>query len=262
MRPGRSCRSAKCTAIWWNTGCSSFSRLAMAALSLAASSPDAPLSCASSSWSLASTRCAVATTSLARYLTDTQPGASSTPPRASVSAYISIWSGLMVGSTTTHAPPRSSANGGRYTNTGCLYATSASTMLAPNLRTWSNMSRWPPENPRQLAKMMSGSSSRLKSLMACAVLNAESGNHTWPAWFHTRSWLSGAAGSAGLRASTVRISEMTTPMGTLPSRARPVITVLAQPARHSTHELRSKNPDTQRSGSASSILPSSSSRGS
>ena len=43
----------------------------------------------------------------------------------------------------------------------------------------------PPEKPRQLAKMMSGSSSRPKSLMACAVLYAESGNHTWPACWIT-----------------------------------------------------------------------------
>jgi hypothetical protein len=48
------------------------------------------------------------------------PLGSNTPPRAVGSAYISMTSALMVGSTTTQAPPRSSQPGGMYTNTGCL----------------------------------------------------------------------------------------------------------------------------------------------
>ena len=57
----------------------------------------------------------------------------------------------------------------------------------------------PPLNPRQLAKMMRGSSSLLKSLIACAVLYAELGNHTWPACcviFVSVSKLAGSAGSS------------------------------------------------------------------
>ncbi len=129
--------------------------------------------------------------------------------RLSLSAYISMWRGLMVGSMTTHDPPLSSACGGMYTSTGCLYSLSPSTIYAPNFSTWSYMSEdrralsvsrdhhsslkrillhflyhWPfipPEKPLQLANTMSGSPSLLKSLMACAVLKAESGNHTCPA---------------------------------------------------------------------------------
>ena len=52
----------------------------------------------------------------------------------------------------------------------------------------------PPENPLQLAKIISGSLSLLKSLIACAVLYEESGNHTWPAcWitYNTHSEING-----------------------------------------------------------------------
>ena len=43
------------------------------------------------------------------------------------------------------------------------------------------MSRVPPLKPRQLAKIITGSCSPLlKSLKACAVLKALSGNHTLP----------------------------------------------------------------------------------
>lgn len=42
---------------------------------------------------------------------------------------------LTVLSTTTQAPPLSSACGGMYTNTGCLYTTRASTIRAPYLST-------------------------------------------------------------------------------------------------------------------------------
>eukprot|EP00961_Rhodomonas_salina_P284846 3849283-Rhodomonas_salina.2 len=47
-----------------------------------------------------------------RYLISTMPEGSRIPPRAVESTYISITSALMVGSITTHAPPRSSPSGG------------------------------------------------------------------------------------------------------------------------------------------------------
>lgn len=56
------------------------------------------------------------------------------------SAYISMCRGLMVGSITTQDPPLSSAWGGMYTSTGCLYSLRPSTMQAPNFSTWSYMS--------------------------------------------------------------------------------------------------------------------------
>jgi len=50
----------------------------------------------------------------------------------------------------------------------------------------------PPEKPRQLANIISGSCSRLNIFMASAVLYDESGNQTWPAcWVtcqHTKSF--------------------------------------------------------------------------
>ena len=45
-----------------------------------------------------------------------------------------------------------------------------------------------PENPRQFAKISKGNSSRLKSKMARAVLCAESGNQTWPAYKNRILW--------------------------------------------------------------------------
>eukprot|EP00160_Parvularia_atlantis_P017284 Unigene5881_Nuclearia_a/m.17975 Unigene5881_Nuclearia_a/g.17975 ORF Unigene5881_Nuclearia_a/g.17975 Unigene5881_Nuclearia_a/m.17975 type:complete len:301 (+) Unigene5881_Nuclearia_a:796-1698(+) len=132
-------------------------------------------------------------------------------------------------------------------NSGWRYSRSASTIIAPYLSTWSNMSRWPPENPRQLAKIISGSSSPwLKSLIACAVLNAESGNQTCPACCSTCCCDSALAGSAGITASIVRVSTAITPIGTPPSRARPVTTVLAHPPSVSTNESRSNRPLTHR----------------
>jgi hypothetical protein len=54
---------------------------------------------------------------------------------------------------------------------GCLYSTNASTIIEPYFKISANMSRVPPENPRQFAKIMSGKfSDRLKSRMAWAVL--------------------------------------------------------------------------------------------
>mmetsp|Transcript_3306 Transcript_3306/g.8560 ORF Transcript_3306/g.8560 Transcript_3306/m.8560 type:complete len:220 (+) Transcript_3306:837-1496(+) len=149
---------------------------------------------------------------------------------------------LIDASNTTHAPPRISAYGGMNTNTGCSYATKASTMREPYLSTSSNISRCPPENPLQLAKTMRGRSSVRKSLMACAVLYALLGNHTHPACCTTDSDAPTSAGSAGLIASAVRFSVATTPMGIPPKRARPTTTVLAHPARASVNDPRSKNP--------------------
>lgn len=93
-------------------------------------------------------------------------------------AYISMAEELIMESITTHAPPRSSQPGGRYTITGHLYVRSASTMHEPACNTPSKRSRCPPEKPRQLAKMTKGRPSRSNSCSACAVLSAESGYHT------------------------------------------------------------------------------------
>mmetsp|Transcript_15342 Transcript_15342/g.33136 ORF Transcript_15342/g.33136 Transcript_15342/m.33136 type:complete len:257 (+) Transcript_15342:678-1448(+) len=193
--------------------------------------------------SCGSMRCISATWSFLRYFTSQMPGGSRMPPRASSSAYISICSRLMVGSTTTHAPPRSSPPGGMYTNTGCLYSRSASTIMAPYLSTSLYMSRVPPEKPRQLAKMNSGSCSPLlKSLIAVAVLKALSGNHTCPACVFTTSAEVGVAGSAGATCSTERVSTAMMPQGYPPRRARPTTTVLPQPPSVSTKEPWSKSP--------------------
>ena len=149
------------------------------------------------------------------------------PPLDSGSAYISMKSLLIVGSTTTQAPPRSSAFGGMYTNTGMSYFVSSSTIFAPNLRTSSYMSLVPPLKPRQFARIMSGSfSPRPKSAIACAVLWAESGYQTWPACGLIDSLESGFAGSAGTTASTVLVSTEITPKGMPPNFARPATTVL------------------------------------
>mmetsp|Transcript_25305 Transcript_25305/g.75302 ORF Transcript_25305/g.75302 Transcript_25305/m.75302 type:complete len:212 (+) Transcript_25305:1295-1930(+) len=92
--------------------------------------------------------------------------------------------------------------------------------------------------------MMSGRfSPRLKSRMAVAVLWALSGNQTWPACGSTTSWLSGLAGSAGTRRSTLRVSTAMTPMGMPPSLARPVTTLRPQPSRHSWKVPSSKKPE-------------------
>mmetsp|Transcript_30542 Transcript_30542/g.53706 ORF Transcript_30542/g.53706 Transcript_30542/m.53706 type:complete len:268 (-) Transcript_30542:1971-2774(-) len=180
--------------------------------------------------------------SSARNLISTMPGGSRMPPRDSASAYISIRRGLMVGSITTHAPPRSSPFGGMYTKTGMSCSRSASTIMAPNLSTSSYMSRVPPLKPRQFAKTMTGKRSPLKSRMACAVLKAESGYQTWPACMRTFSRLSGSAGSAGTRFSMARVSTAITPMGMPPSVARPATTLLPQPPRYSVKLPASKKP--------------------
>lgn len=54
-------------------------------------------------------------------------------------------------------------------------------MKPPPSFTSSNMSRWPPENPRQLANTISGSPSWFRSWIAWAVLWALSGYQTPPA---------------------------------------------------------------------------------
>mmetsp|Transcript_14907 Transcript_14907/g.36608 ORF Transcript_14907/g.36608 Transcript_14907/m.36608 type:complete len:258 (+) Transcript_14907:1037-1810(+) len=146
----------------------------------------------------------------------------------------------MLESMTTQAPPRSSPPCGMYTKMGCVYSRSASTMYAPYLRISPYMSRRPPANPRQLAKMMSGRPSRFMSLMACAVLKAESGNHTWPACISSVICAPSNAGSAGTVFSDVRVSTATAPMGSPPRRARPVTTLRPQSVITSMNDPRSK----------------------
>mmetsp|Transcript_11605 Transcript_11605/g.36759 ORF Transcript_11605/g.36759 Transcript_11605/m.36759 type:complete len:228 (-) Transcript_11605:630-1313(-) len=196
-----------------------------------------------------------------RNLMSQMPGGSRMPPRELHSAYISIISSLIVGSTTTHEPPRSSPCGGMYTKTGASCLRSASTMYAPYLSTSPNMSRVPPEKPRQLAKMKTGSRSPwLKSERACAVLKAESGNHTCPACCNTISDEAGLAGSAGMRVSVMRVSTAITPTGWPPRRARPMTTDLPHCAWYSVNEPASKKP---RSGRPSaSTVPARKLRGS
>mmetsp|Transcript_17862 Transcript_17862/g.41326 ORF Transcript_17862/g.41326 Transcript_17862/m.41326 type:complete len:231 (+) Transcript_17862:628-1320(+) len=190
-----------------------------------------------------SSRCMVASKSFVRYFTLAAPFASSTPPRALPAvAYISMTAALIDASSTTQAPPRISAYGGMNTKTGCSYETNASTIRDPYLSTSSNMSRCPPLKPLQFAKTIKGRSSVRKSLIACAVLYAELGNHTHPASWIIDSEALTSAGSAGLTASAVRFSVMTTPIGIPPSLARPTITVFAHPASASVKLPLSKNP--------------------
>ena len=114
------------------------------------------------------------------------------------------------------------------------------------------------------------------SLIACAVLKAEFGYHTCPAWlmvYHTtnkqvnkrhckqvnnqyckqvnkqckqevltRLSVSGLAGSAGITHSTVLVSTAMTPQGIPPSLALPVTTVCAQLLSVSMKVPLSKNP--------------------
>ena len=75
-------------------------------------------------WSCLSIRVIVLMTSGLRNLISAMPGGSSTPPRASGLAYISMKSGLIVESITTHAPPRISQCGGMYTRIGWRYCVS------------------------------------------------------------------------------------------------------------------------------------------
>lgn len=67
---------------------------------------------AESSCSVGSLRAMSLSRSGFRNLMSQIPAGSRIPPRLSVSAYISIISSLIVGSTTTHEPPRSSPCGG------------------------------------------------------------------------------------------------------------------------------------------------------
>mmetsp|Transcript_33163 Transcript_33163/g.74911 ORF Transcript_33163/g.74911 Transcript_33163/m.74911 type:complete len:223 (+) Transcript_33163:758-1426(+) len=211
-----------------------------------------PAACARSAsrpTSTGSSWCIFLSWSSPRNFTSQIPGGSRIPPRDSLSQYISITLELMVGSMTTQAPPRSSPLGGMYTWTGCSYSTRASTIMAPNLRISPAMSRVPPLNPRQLAKMMSGRfSPRPKSWIAWAVLYALSGYHTCPAWGCRASREAGLAGSAGMRCSTSRVSTEMTPMGMPPRRARPTTTDLPQSGRYSVKEPLSKKPLTHPCG--------------
>mmetsp|Transcript_22162 Transcript_22162/g.46638 ORF Transcript_22162/g.46638 Transcript_22162/m.46638 type:complete len:231 (-) Transcript_22162:2095-2787(-) len=210
---------------------------------LEASASDVSARLLSRAINVSSRRCIVFNKSLVRYFTLAKPLASRTPPLAvSEDAYISITEALIDASRTTHAPPRISAKGGMKTKTGCSYATKASTIRDPYFKTSSNISRWPPLNPRQLAKTIRGKSSVRKSLMAWAVLYALFGNQTQPASWITASEALTSAGSAGLIFSAVRFSVMTTPIGIPPRRALPTTTDLAHPARVSLKLPLSKNP--------------------
>mmetsp|Transcript_25199 Transcript_25199/g.62413 ORF Transcript_25199/g.62413 Transcript_25199/m.62413 type:complete len:205 (+) Transcript_25199:4174-4788(+) len=104
------------------------------------------------------------------------------------------------------------------------------------------MSRCPPEKPRQLAKIISGSSSWLMSAMPCAVLYALSGYHTCPARESLISEVEGMAGSAGWAYSVTLVSTQITPTGMPPRRARPTMTDLAQSIMTSLKVPRSKMP--------------------
>mmetsp|Transcript_9387 Transcript_9387/g.10950 ORF Transcript_9387/g.10950 Transcript_9387/m.10950 type:complete len:251 (-) Transcript_9387:3498-4250(-) len=181
IRPGVSCSSQNWTAICSYTGSNSFS-LCEIDLSIFSRSSSLLSSLEHKAFNLSSSLCIVFSRSLTRYLTLAAPLASRTPPRAlPADAYISITDLFIEASSTTHAPPLISANGGIRTKTGCSYATKASTMRAPYLRTSSNMSLCPPLNPLQFANTIRGRSSVRKSLIACAVLYALLGNQTHPA---------------------------------------------------------------------------------
>mmetsp|Transcript_13554 Transcript_13554/g.50741 ORF Transcript_13554/g.50741 Transcript_13554/m.50741 type:complete len:260 (-) Transcript_13554:5713-6492(-) len=150
-------------------------------------------------------------------------------------------SGLMLLSITTQAPPRSSPPHGMYTKMGEVYSRSASTMYAPYFRISPYISRSPPANPRQLAKIISGSPSRFISPIACAVLNALSGNHTCPGCCSSACCAPSNAGSAGTVFVDVRVSTATAPIGNPPRRARPVTTDVPQSVMVSMNDSWSKN---------------------
>lgn len=117
-------------------------------------------------------------------------------------------------------------------------------MYDPYFKTSLYMSLWPPEKPRQLARIISGSCSpTLKSRIACAVLKAELGYQTPPASLEICSVESGLAGSAGVTFSTDRVSTAIIPMGIPPRRPRPTTTVFAHPLRDSWNESLSNKPD-------------------
>lgn len=84
--------------------------------------------------------------------------------------------------------------------------------------------------------------SRLKSLIAWAVLNALSGYHTFPAFSSIRSIDFLSAGSAGIIFVVGLVSTTITPTGIPPKRARPTTTPLAQAAKVSVNELLSNRP--------------------
>mmetsp|Transcript_8566 Transcript_8566/g.34863 ORF Transcript_8566/g.34863 Transcript_8566/m.34863 type:complete len:267 (-) Transcript_8566:5720-6520(-) len=240
MTPGVSCIAAKATLTFLYRGMSSCSRFSRA--SFGSRSSDGSL------------RCMAFMRSGLRNLMSTMPSGSNTPARHVSAAYISIISGLMVGSMTTHAPPRSSPSCGTYTNTGWRKVRSASTMYEPYLRISPNMSRRPPAKPRKLANIMSGRPSSLRSFIICTVLHALSGNHTVPACCSTWRCDPSKPGSAGTTFSVSRVSTAMAPMGVPPRRARPHTTVLPQPMRHSVNEPRSKKSRTHVRGSLGARL--------
>ena len=246
MRPARSWASAYSTAMAWKKGAMCFSRSSRRWRASAWAGPLASLASRASCAYVGSRRSIVARCRSARNLISTRPAASRTPPRAlCASAVISIMPrALICVSSTTHEPPRSSPAGGMCTNTGWRYDERPSTILLPCLRISSYMSCCPPLKPRQLASMSSGSPSRSKSTIACAVLYAEFGYHTCPASRMRCSVECGFAGSAGTTRSSVRVSTAITPNGMPPRRARPTTTDVAHPASVSWNESRSKRPGT------------------
>merc|ERR1719272_1334155 len=98
--------------------------------------------------------------------------------------------------------------------------------------------------------------------MAVAVLNAESGYQTCPAWWCTCASESMFAGSAGIITSTELVSTAITPTGMPPRRARPVMTVLAHPPSISVNEPLSNRPDSHPEGSTEEDRPVMRTRGS
>mmetsp|Transcript_6101 Transcript_6101/g.24353 ORF Transcript_6101/g.24353 Transcript_6101/m.24353 type:complete len:267 (+) Transcript_6101:774-1574(+) len=143
----------------------------------------------------------------------------------------------MLVSMTTHAPPRSSPEGGMYTVTGCSYVLSASTMPEPCCKIPSYKSRRPPEKPRQQANTTTGSASLAMSSSACAVLAALSGYQTCPACSSSTSVAeSDRPGSPGTTFVTAVTCVAMTPTGMPPSVARPTTTVCAQLSMSSTKE--------------------------
>ena len=79
------------------------------------------------------------------------------------------------------------------------------------------------------------------SPIACAVLNALSGNQTWPACCSSADSRPLSCGIRGDGPKLVRVSTATVPMGKPPSRARPVTTDRPQSVITSMNDPRSKN---------------------
>ena len=99
----------------------------------------------------------------------------------------------------------------------------------PTCSTPSNRSRCPPLKPRQLASTKSGRPSSPNSSIACAVLSAESGNHTCPACAQGEGGLGGMGGVRGRGPSAH--NPPSTPTQAAPGHPPPTHT---QPSQHPT----------------------------